>query len=938
MPFYFYNQPENLWNQAIMDTASNIGSTLGPAISFRMSPEGRAYKEMMSDPGMWWNDQTGQLSENAPRWARRQYAEQQAAGTHGNVFDPETGINSYQLTSSPAYQAQLAQTLGATPKLPGPPQATETLAPNYNWWSQPATAPSAQTIDIGNRGPSPPVAPNYNWWSQSTPLPQYQQGQIGTAQSPFSLALAQYLMGQSPVIGREEGGPVDKPSRKELQDFLAVLNADRGGIPVIAHPGEYVLNADAVQAIGEDRLEAINERARAGDPNVIRAAETVQGREGARLDPMMQMDILLRRNGVRDPNWLMQNRGYYDPQEITDAYGTRGVTGPRDMLWPLPGVQSTYEQGANIKRSGIPHMKRGGDPEDEYDGVPEATYAATVRAAALEKAINEQRAAEEAHQLRMANDPEYAASVNRAALDQELSLAQQRADAELQSRAQAEMAARRTQATRAEALMGQAETANAPEPARPHGALGLEQYRLTMSDLPSTLPGTAPNPFQGSTTPSAPSLQGGTMPVVPQWQASGYPWAIPGAPNYQPYSPPPGFTISREPTDYPSDHPVSSDASPRPVGEGEARRPAPPAPAPEPTPTPAPTPTPPAPTPETVEKVKPDPDPTPPPKESSTVEQGPLRAYNVPLGQRVDIDWAAIEMMTPGQARDYLESVANAERGTGAMEHFGLTPNREQQMTGLLDQYQGIAAEQGQQLSNIYNTNAMPNQLALQDEALRQARMANDLGLAISPFDIMNAQSNAYMNQLALSLAGDTYGANVDAANLANDLTRSNIGLNNTQMDIYRAQMEAAANGQVPTMDMGERISMYNAARDTINTNVQQSLDIMSRIESPDDPQYIQNALYIGFVTGMIDPNNVTPEGLQQFLTEIDPGKSRRFFADTPPNITDQAIMAARDAAMRDRNQADVLGGLSGLGLPMRGMTGIGNPTDPIGGIQVTRP
>lgn len=60
----------------------------------------------------------------------------------------------------------------------------------------------------------------------------------------------------------EQGGPVKEPTKSQLEQFLELLGIEREGIPIVAHPGEFVLNREATQSIGKDKLEQLNQNAR----------------------------------------------------------------------------------------------------------------------------------------------------------------------------------------------------------------------------------------------------------------------------------------------------------------------------------------------------------------------------------------------------------------------------------------------------------------------------------------------------------------------------------------------------------------------------------------------------------------------------------------------------------------------------------------------------
>lgn len=56
----------------------------------------------------------------------------------------------------------------------------------------------------------------------------------------------------------EKGGKVNK-NMKAVEEFARLLKLERGEVPIVAHEGEYVLNKEAVDSVGREFLDRINQ-------------------------------------------------------------------------------------------------------------------------------------------------------------------------------------------------------------------------------------------------------------------------------------------------------------------------------------------------------------------------------------------------------------------------------------------------------------------------------------------------------------------------------------------------------------------------------------------------------------------------------------------------------------------------------------------------------
>lgn len=194
---------------------------IAKGISGRMSPESRQTRELIDNPYFWWDYDQNKLSNAAPLSIRNRFS---------NVATPYTGANGEPL------------------------------------------------VYFGGTGPAPQSFIDY---MQSIPEAQIPTAQsednspVGDKLSAILQQISQYIAShpytgpdmsgrqQRLIDSREAGGPVENSSNPALDMLLQLIGIDksRGEVPVRAHEGEFILNKEATQAIGEQNLNALNQQA-----------------------------------------------------------------------------------------------------------------------------------------------------------------------------------------------------------------------------------------------------------------------------------------------------------------------------------------------------------------------------------------------------------------------------------------------------------------------------------------------------------------------------------------------------------------------------------------------------------------------------------------------------------------------------------------------------
>ena len=165
----------------------------------------------------------------------------------------------------------------------------------YHWWD-PNTSDWRGGTPWGVRRQGDPTSnwmnPNQFYWQGQTPTPDWGASQNSARNdlllsllSPVGMAGVQYpdmggaqtnlrqypiVQDNFPIPRREEGGPVANQANPMLDLLLKMIGIDRqaGEVPIRAHQGEFVMNREATQAIGPEKLEQLNSSAQAQIPTM----------------------------------------------------------------------------------------------------------------------------------------------------------------------------------------------------------------------------------------------------------------------------------------------------------------------------------------------------------------------------------------------------------------------------------------------------------------------------------------------------------------------------------------------------------------------------------------------------------------------------------------------------------------------------------------------
>lgn len=84
-------------------------------------------------------------------------------------------------------------------------------------------------------------------------------------QTDFMNQILSSILQQGGAQSRQKGGEVSskKPKTQNgtnaLSELMNLMNLEKGEVPVVAHEGEYILNSDAVDMIGEEALNRLNQ-------------------------------------------------------------------------------------------------------------------------------------------------------------------------------------------------------------------------------------------------------------------------------------------------------------------------------------------------------------------------------------------------------------------------------------------------------------------------------------------------------------------------------------------------------------------------------------------------------------------------------------------------------------------------------------------------------
>jgi len=227
MPGLTQYLPQQFWGGF---TGIQPGLTnLATGIADRFSPNAREARAIMDDPYYWWDPNTQSYKEGAPTSVTEKYGEP--------VTNPQNP-NEYYFpghTPTPGWA-------GAQPQQAQQINLAEAILPLML---------QAQ----GNYGMFGPQLMNTPRGFPTTfgPTMGAGAGGGGNAMQYFSQ--------------RRGGGPVEGRMNPQLDAILRMIGIERsmGEVPIRAHEGEYVMNKDAVKAMGPNTLDRINRQARTGN-------------------------------------------------------------------------------------------------------------------------------------------------------------------------------------------------------------------------------------------------------------------------------------------------------------------------------------------------------------------------------------------------------------------------------------------------------------------------------------------------------------------------------------------------------------------------------------------------------------------------------------------------------------------------------------------------
>lgn len=270
----------------------------------QLSLEGRAERQIAQDPYTWYNPNTGELGAGAGR-LRRLYADK--------LFVDPMNFNNFAIagTGQPIQNGML------------PRYGQEFL--NYR----------------GNQALDNHVAQNEAWQNY------FMEAMMNANQTPRM----------------ESGGEVKNPTKSQLESFLELIGIEREGVPIVAHPGEFVLNKEATNAIGKEQLERLNNNARniprmeTGGPVGHVPGIPPQARQQQPLDERITQFWM---QGVQNPNDLA--RALNVPKREIDAALQRMGVAPNVPTHTME--RGTNNAGRGTGSSTAPSGSRGRSPAE----------------------------------------------------------------------------------------------------------------------------------------------------------------------------------------------------------------------------------------------------------------------------------------------------------------------------------------------------------------------------------------------------------------------------------------------------------------------------------------------------------------------------------------------------------------------------------------------
>ena len=363
---------------------------LAQGIAGRMHPDARKKRSEMSEITQWITP-LGEIDKNAPRAIRKQleqlmaegriYANPENVGEFYIGDSPGEGLN--QFTGQSFYDLWGHANRGESPTRGVPPtgQSTDVVQQGFNFFPQ-AYQPTfpqmqqlpevpspmgpmvqqqgihaAQAPDPTNRAAMPPniasmLEASLQARYHTDPMEPY------APPNPIQEALLQAMMNplvhqasslnpQPQFVPRmESGGPVKK-QKTQIDAFLELLGIDKSEIPIVAHEGEYVLNKNAVDMIGKENLEQVNQLGQA-IPRMERGGSV--GSNPTSRGSMQEAGP----QGIPPELQAAMEKNAMEKQMLEQALMQRIAVPPGGIQAPQPGVGET----------GLPQMHRSREQED----------------------------------------------------------------------------------------------------------------------------------------------------------------------------------------------------------------------------------------------------------------------------------------------------------------------------------------------------------------------------------------------------------------------------------------------------------------------------------------------------------------------------------------------------------------------------------------------
>lgn len=269
-------------------------------------------------------------------------------------------------------------------------------------------------------------------WMQEPQQPQYgptrerAAQQQETAGAPLENLVEVLRNRNNPQqFAYEQGGEINRETNP-LMALVNMIKSDRDSVPIVAHDGEYVLSEGAVNMIGEDKLNALNElgkQFKGAERMRVGGAVTDEDKERQKQEKRDSMRYRSKNNTAVDPN--AQPEAHGEEKTIKDVFAAVGeallgglmnaqpseVTSVTDRKHTQPDVVESIGQeilrgaqsrgsiaGANVPSVGQQYGRAPTQhPTSEWGEVPDFSRAHEV--AEQERAERNQRLDEKRHNL-----------------------------------------------------------------------------------------------------------------------------------------------------------------------------------------------------------------------------------------------------------------------------------------------------------------------------------------------------------------------------------------------------------------------------------------------------------------------------------------------------------------------------------------------------------